>query len=129
MLTVCSFQTLAVLTGASPNTAYTITASKLTGSLTITTDGSGNGNNEAVFTSSFTGACTTDPLRMGPTTGYDLTAGQINHVWVGTRCGTTPPSGVPQFPAPARMGFAILMLFMLPVLYGLKRARPISRSI
>jgi hypothetical protein len=78
-----------VLTDAKPNTVYTITGTKLSGTLTITTDSSGNGSGEAVFTSTFSGACTTNVLKMSPSTPFTLIAGQINHGWVGTGCGTT----------------------------------------
>jgi hypothetical protein len=36
---------------------------------------------------------------------------------------TTYPSSVPEFPAPAGLGFVMLMLLMVPLLYGMRRAR------
>ena len=81
-----------VLTGATPNTSYVITANKLSGSLTVTTDASGNGSNEAVFSAAdqTSTACTTVPLDMSPSSPYTFSSG-INHVWVGvgTATGTT----------------------------------------
>ena len=79
-----------VLTGASSNSVYTVTSNKLSGSLTINTDSSGDGSNEAVFTSNFASnsstSCTTVPLTMSPASPYNLTANQIAHVWVGSGC-------------------------------------------
>ncbi len=107
-----------VLTGATPNTSYVITANKLTGTLTVTTDGSGNGSAEAVFTSSFSGACTTVPIDMSPESPFSLASG-INHVFVGTGttstgvdCNLFPPPPVPEFPA----GIAVMLALVLPAL-------------
>ena len=115
-----------VLTNATPNTVYTITATQLSGTVTVTTDGSGNGSGEAVLTSTFSGACVTNPLKMSPDTPFSLSAGQINHVWVGTGCGTTTTTstttttithGVPEFPA----GLALLVMLALPALLLLRK--------
>jgi hypothetical protein len=107
-----------VLTGATPNTTYTITATQLSCTITVTTDGSGNGSGEAVCTSTFSGACTTNPLKMSPETPFVLSGGQIDHVWVGTggNCSTVT-HGVPEFPA----GLAILVMLTLPAVLLLKK--------
>lgn len=114
-----------VLTNGTPNTSYTITATALSGTLTVTTNGSGNGSGEAVFTSNYSGACITNPLKMSPDTPFGLTAGQINHVWVGTDCTTTTTTtttttithAVPEFPA----GIWMMLLLALPALLLLRR--------
>jgi hypothetical protein len=106
-----------VLTDASPNTDYTITGTKVSGTLTVTTDASGNGNGEAVFTSTFSGACTTDPLKMSPSAPFDLNAGQINHIWVGTGSPCTSATGVPEFPA----GIGMMLLLALPAMLLLRK--------
>ena len=103
-----------VLSGATANTVYTVTASKLSGTLTLTTDGSGNAIGEAVFASSFSGPCTTNPHKMSPDTPFKLNGHQINHVWVGTGCTST---GVPEFP----MGIGLTLAFAIPALLLLRK--------
>jgi len=117
------------LTGGASSTSYVVTSNKLSGSMTVTTDGSGNGMNEAVFTSSFSGSCTTVPLTMTDPTGiFGLdTSGQINHLFVGT--GTTSSdgttvncgggAGVPEFPS----GLLVALAVIVPALMLLRRAR------
>ena len=115
-----------ILSNATPNTTYTVTATQLNCTITIHTDGSGNGSGEAVCTSTFSGSCITNPLKMSPDTPYSLSGGTIAHVWVGTgTCGTTTTTtttttvthGVPEFPA----GMAILMLLAVPALLLLRK--------
>jgi len=120
-----------VLSNAAANTKYVITGTKLSGELSVTTDSSGNGNNETVFYSSYDTTCTTDPLKINPTTDYSLSGGQINHVWVGIDCGkittsSTESVGVPQFPAPMGIGFAMLIMVTVPLLYLMARTRKSS---
>ena len=109
-----------VLSGATPSTAYVITATKMSGSLTVTTDASGSGSNEAVFTSTYTGTCTTDPLKMNPSSPFDLNAGQINHVWVGTGCGA---NGVPEFPIAGSLGLLLVVAIAVPLLVAARKWR------
>jgi hypothetical protein len=107
-----------VLTGATPNTTYTITATQLSCTITVTTNAAGNGSGEAVCTSTFSGACVTNPLKMTPETPFVLSGGQINHVWVGTGgvCSTVT-HGVPEFPA----GIGMILLLALPALLLLRK--------
>ena len=106
------------LTDATPDTTYTITATKMTGSLEVKTDSSGNGQNVTLFTSSYDGKCTTDPLKMSPSDPFDLSGNQINHVWVGTGC-SGPTTSVPEFPSTG--GLLAILAFTVPALLLAKR--------
>ena len=109
-----------VLTGATPSSSYTVTdGGKLAGTITITTDSSGDGSGEAVFTSTYSGSCTTTPLKMTPTTPFTIhtnigSDGQINHVWVGT--GTCVESA-PEFP----LGLVGVFALGIPALFVLRK--------
>ncbi len=112
-----------ILTGATPNTTYNVTSNKLSGFLLIHTDGSGNGDNYTLFTSTWTGQCTTVPIKLGPTAPFNLTAGQISHAWVGTGLdatgGVSCSNGhlVPEFP----LGMLGVLALGLPALFVLRR--------
>ncbi len=113
-----------VLTGATPNTTYVVTDPKLSGFLNIHTDGSGNGDNYTLFTSTFTGTCTTAPMNMSPQSPYVLQGqGQISHVWVGTGLsatgGVSCSNGhtVPEFP----VGMLAVFALILPALLVLRK--------
>ena len=134
-----------VLTGATPNTTYTVTGTQLSCTITINTNGGGNGSGQAVCTSTFSGACVTNPLKMSPETPFVLSAGQIAHVWVGTGAPCTPITttttitsststttitsststttvshGVPEFPG---LGLAAVLAIAIPALFLVSRFR------
>jgi hypothetical protein len=118
-----------ILTGATPSTDYVITSNKMSGTLTVTTDSLGDGSAEAVFTSSFSGQCTTVPITMDPESPYVLQSG-IAHVFVGTGYDSTdnvyctpPTNGVPQFPLAGALGFAMVFAIAVPVLIAMRHWR------
>lgn len=110
------------LTGSGLNTGdyytFTFPSNKLTGSITITIGTSPScGTNcyeaEGVFTSAYSSACTTAPLKISSTNdaNYETTFGlqmdsQVQHIWVGT--GTCIQSA-PEFP------FGILAVFAVAI--------------
>ena len=118
-----------VLTGATPNSHYVIASNKLSGTLTISTNSSGYGSAEAVFTSKFSGVCTTVPIDMVPESPYSLASG-IGYVFVGTGlssngaidCGGTT-TGVPEFPLAGALGLAMVFAIAVPVLIAMRHWR------
>ena len=108
------------LTGVTTG-SFTVTSPKLTGSLTL--DSSNSYSAEAVFTSNYSGTCTTVPLFISPSGTVGSTSGQINHVFVGTGCSSV---GVPEFPI-AGLGLLVVLAVSVPLLLVARKWRaPLS---
>lgn len=118
-----------VLTGATANTNYVISVTQMSGTMTVSTNSLGDGSAEAVFTSTFSGVCTTVPINMSPESPYSFQSG-IGHVFVGTGltsdgkvdCGGTT-TGVPEFPLAGALGLAMVFAIAVPVLIAMRHWR------